>query len=166
VINLAASLLLTRWLGLIGPALGTLAANVTISLWWLPIQLRTVFGVSLRALFRAVAWPLVWGVPYAGALWWVGHVHKPWGWPGLIAEMGVAALAFLVVSGVAILSPTDRALWRLRLVGMAALVRGRAARMSAPPSTVNGNDSAVITPAGLAAQPGGPNHDDDDDASR
>jgi O-antigen/teichoic acid export membrane protein len=166
VINLAASLLLTRWLGLIGPALGTLAANVTISLWWLPIQLRAVFGVSLRALFRAVAWPLVWGVPYAGALWWVGHVHKPWGWPGLIAEMGVAALAFLVVSGIAILSPTDRALWRLRLLSMAALMRGRAAGASAPPAIGEGNESAAITPVHLAAQPGDTNPNDDDNPSR
>jgi O-antigen/teichoic acid export membrane protein len=128
VINLVASLLLTWQLGLVGPVLGTLVANATISLWWLPILLRTVFGVSLRALFRAVAWPLVWGVPYAGALWWVSHAHQPWGWTGLIAEMGVAALGFLVVSGLVILSPTDRTLWRLRLRDMWAMLSRKAGR--------------------------------------
>ena len=125
VINLAASLFLTRRLGLVGPVLGTLVANVTISLWWLPLLLRSVFGISLRALFRAVAWPLMWGVPYAGMLWWVAHVHQPWGWLGLLAEMGLAALGFLVVSGIVILSPTDRALWRLRLLGLLQFMRRR-----------------------------------------
>jgi O-antigen/teichoic acid export membrane protein len=126
VINLVASLLLTRQLGIIGPSLGTLLANITISLWWLPILLREAFGVSLRALFRAVVWPLVWGVPYAGALWWVAHVHPPLGWLGLLTEMGLAAGGFLVVSSIAILSPTDRALWRLRLVSLLQYVRSGA----------------------------------------
>lgn len=116
-INLAASLVLTWRLGLVGPALGTLVASLTISLWYLPLLLRRYFGISLRALGWAIAWPLVWGVPYALGLWWVAHVHRPRGWAGLIAEMGGAALGFLAVSAVLILSPTDRALWRLRWSG-------------------------------------------------
>jgi O-antigen/teichoic acid export membrane protein len=115
VVNLAASLFLTHQIGLAGPALGTLVANLTITLWWLPILIRRNFGVSLRALFWAVAWPLVWGTPYAAGLWWVAHSHHVWGWFGLAAEAGGAALAFLVLGGFVILSPAERALWRVRL---------------------------------------------------
>jgi hypothetical protein len=89
-----------------------------ISLWWLPIRLRQDFGISLRTLFWAVAWPLVWSAPYAVGLWWLAHSHKVWGWVGLAAETGTAALGFLVLSGLVILSPTDRALWRHRLSGL------------------------------------------------
>jgi O-antigen/teichoic acid export membrane protein len=161
VINLAASLFLTRRLGLVGPVLGTLVANVAISLWWLPILLRVVFGVSLRDLFGAVAWPLVWGVPYAGALWLVAHTHEPRGWAGLLAEMGLASLGFLVLSVTAILSPTDRTLWRLRLLGLLPFMRGDLGRGSSPPPAGKSNESAAAAPATLAAQPGGADHDND-----
>jgi O-antigen/teichoic acid export membrane protein len=115
VVNLAASLILTHQVGLVGPALGTLVANLTVTLWWLPILICRSFGISLRALFRAVAWPLVWGVPYAAGLWWVAHSHHVWGWFGLAAEAGGAAVLFLLLGGLVILTPAERALWRVRL---------------------------------------------------
>jgi O-antigen/teichoic acid export membrane protein len=125
VVNLVASLVLTWRLGVVGPALGTLVANLTISIWWLPALLRRVFGIAPRTLIGAVAWPLAWGLPYAAGLWWAAHVHQPWGWFGLLAEMGGAALAFLVLSSLVILSPTDRALWRMRLLGLLQLWENR-----------------------------------------
>jgi hypothetical protein len=54
-------------------------------------------------------------MPYAVALWWIAHSHRVWGWFGLAAEAGGAALAFLVLGGLVILSPAERALWRVRL---------------------------------------------------
>jgi O-antigen/teichoic acid export membrane protein len=122
VVNLAASLLFTWQLGLVGPVLGTLVANLAVYFWCLPVLLRRSFGIPLRALAGAVAWPLLWGVPFAAGLWWWAHAHRPWGWMGLAAEMGASALGFLALGSVVILSPTDRALWRLRL---ATLVRLR-----------------------------------------
>jgi O-antigen/teichoic acid export membrane protein len=97
VVNLAASLILTHQMGLVGPALGTLVANLTVNLWWLPILICRSFRISMRALFQAVAWPLVWGVPYALGLWWIAHSHHVWGWIGLAAEAGGAAVAFLIL---------------------------------------------------------------------
>jgi len=124
-INLAASLFLTWRLGLVdpvlgiaGPVLGTLVANLAVNLWYLPILLRRSFSISLSAMVMGVAWPLAWGLPYAAGLWWLAHAHRPWGWPGLIAEMSGAALGFLILSSVVILSATDRALWRARLAGL------------------------------------------------
>jgi O-antigen/teichoic acid export membrane protein len=115
VVNLAASLILTHQVGLVGPALGTLVANLTVTLWWLPILICRSFGISLRALFQAVAWPLAWGMPYAAGLWWVARSHHVWGWLGLAAEAGGAAVLFLVLGGLVILSPAERALWRVRM---------------------------------------------------
>jgi O-antigen/teichoic acid export membrane protein len=148
VINLAASLFLTWRLGLVGPVLGTLVANLTISIWWLPLLMRRVFGIAPSTLIWAVVWPLVWGVPYALGLWWIAHVHQPWGWVGLFAEMGIAALAFLVLSSVAILSPTDRALWRLRLVGLLRLWKNRSSRRSRHRSGQDALDHAEDAEAG------------------
>jgi O-antigen/teichoic acid export membrane protein len=148
-VNLAASLLLTWRLGLVGPVLGTLVANLTISLWWLPLLVRRDFGVSLRSLFGAVARPLAWGLPFGAALGWAAVSHRPWGWPGLAAEMGGAALGFLAFSYAVILSPTDRALWRLRLEG---LLRPRKA--GAPP--VPRADDVAPPVVTVMARPGDP----------
>lgn len=151
-VNLVASLLLTWQLGLVGPVLGTLVANLAISLWWLPLLVRQEFGVPLRSLFWAVVRPLAWGLPFGVVLWLAARSHRPWGWPGLAAEMGGAALGFLAFGYAVILSPTDRALWRARLEGMLrSLGRGQAGDSPAPP----GGDG--ISPgdamAGLAAWP-------------
>jgi O-antigen/teichoic acid export membrane protein len=113
-VNLTASLLLTRELGLVGPLLGTTVALVTVSLWCLPLLLHEVFGIVVAELVRAVVVPLAWGLPYIALLWWVARAHQPWGWLGLAAEMGLAALGFLVLSAAAILGPDDRARWCLR----------------------------------------------------
>jgi O-antigen/teichoic acid export membrane protein len=118
VINLTASILLTRWLGMIGPLLGTTVAFLAVNLWCLPLLLRRVFGVALTKLAQALAVPLAWGLPYTALLWWWAHAHKPWGWVGLAAEMTLAALGFLALSAGVILSPTDRSLWRLRWAGL------------------------------------------------
>jgi O-antigen/teichoic acid export membrane protein len=118
VVNLTASILFTHWLGLVGPVLGTLVATVAVNLWWYPFLLRTEFGISVRALLWTVAWPLAWGLPYAAGLWWLAHSHRVWGWFGLAAETGSAALGFLILGSLVILSPAERALWHQRLAGL------------------------------------------------
>jgi O-antigen/teichoic acid export membrane protein len=161
VVNLIASLTLTRGLGLVGPVLGTLTANLAISVWWLPLLLRRDFGVSLRVLFWAVAWPLVWGLPYAVGLWWLAHSHRVWGWFGLAAEMSGAALVFLVLSGVFILSPAERALWRHRL---ASFLPQRSRPGDPPRSLAGAGNEPPREPVPLVVQPGG--NDLDGHASR
>lgn len=114
-VNLMASVALTRRFGLVGPLLGTTTAYLAVNCWCFPLLMRRVFGLSPRALARAVAVPAAWGVPYVAGLWALTRVHRPRGWAGLAAEMSAAALGFLALGAVAILSPTDRDLWRRRL---------------------------------------------------
>ena len=115
-LNLAASVVLAHRVGIVGPPLGTTLALAAITLPSLPWQLRQTFGTPAGALVRAVAVPLAWGAAYAAGLRWVTLHHRPAGWLGLAAEMGLAAMAALAVAGVAEwLDPESRALWRVRL---------------------------------------------------
>jgi O-antigen/teichoic acid export membrane protein len=120
-VNLAASIALTRRLGLLGPLLGTTVALLAVHLWWVPLRLRRAFGTPLRPLAWALAAPLAAGLPYGLGLWWLAHAHRPAGWPGLAAEMAAAALGFLALSALPVLlDPAGRALWRVRLAGLKA----------------------------------------------
>lgn len=118
VLNLAASLYFTHRFGLVGPLLGTTLAFSTLNLPFLPWHLRRTFGTSPSLLAKAVFIPLAWGVPYLSGLWIITSSHRPWGWLGLMAEMGVAAAGFLALALVAIFGPEERAVWIDRLQGM------------------------------------------------
>jgi O-antigen/teichoic acid export membrane protein len=114
-VNVIFSIVLTRWLGLIGPLLGTLMSLALCTIWCLPLLLRRTFHLPLRALFKAVAQPLAWGLPYGALLWWLAGQHDPWGWIGLAAEMAGAAFLFLAIAWVAVFTADERAAWILRL---------------------------------------------------
>ncbi|MDR3638166.1 MAG: polysaccharide biosynthesis C-terminal domain-containing protein [Isosphaeraceae bacterium] len=115
VVNLLASVALSRALGPVGPLLGTTVATLAVSGWYLPWQLARVFGTPISGLVKALAVPLAWGLPYAYLLRLFAVAHPPRGWAGLIVAMGLGALVFLTFSICAILGPADRALWRARL---------------------------------------------------
>jgi O-antigen/teichoic acid export membrane protein len=116
VINLAASLMLTRRLGLAGPLLGTTFASLVVGTWALPWLLKRTYGVSVWALLQATALPFCWGLLYTVGLWWVARCYPPPGWLALAIEMGLAALGFLIFGGAAVLAhPEKRALWQIRL---------------------------------------------------
>ena len=117
-LNMALSIGLTATLGLIGPLLGSLIAILTVNLSTMLTRLRQDFGVSIRALLRAVIVPAALGLPYAMALRWASQAYPPRGWLGLAAAMGLSAAAFLLLAGRFLLSPTDRDLWRDRLRNM------------------------------------------------
>ena len=115
-VNLAASLVLTRRFGLVGPLLGTTFASVAVGSWALPWLLRGTFGVSVVSLVRATLPPLVWGLLYSAGLWWAARRYPPSGWVSLVVEMGLAVGGFLFVGGAIVLAgPEGRSLWRLRL---------------------------------------------------
>ncbi len=116
-VNLLVSLVLTRFVGIVGPLLGTTVSYAAISLWYLPRALQRTFGVSAAELAKAAARPAVWGALYALALWWLAQRHHPYGWLGLAVEMSLAALVFLAVSARWFLTAEERTLWLARLRG-------------------------------------------------
>ena len=155
-INLAASVALTRSLGVVGPLLGTTIAYLSIQAWVLPLLLRRTFGTPLGPLLRAVALPLAWGLPYAAALSWLARSHPPRGWPGLAAAMALAALGFLAFAALALLGPDDRALSRARLAALrppaADAGRGAVSPRAHPPIRLRrvGGPSPAVAARGSA----------------
>jgi O-antigen/teichoic acid export membrane protein len=117
-INVSASLVLTWRFGLIGPLLGTLIGFISVSAWHLPRLLHKVFGTSQRQLARAVLFPVLLGIPYAGALWWISRTLPPTGWFALGGQMAVAALAYLAVWWVTMMDPREREQVERRVAGM------------------------------------------------
>lgn len=117
-INVAASLLLTRALGPVGPLLGTLVAYLSVQAWCLPARLSECFGVPARQLAWAALAPVLVGVPYAALLWWLARAWPAPGWISLAAEAGASALLALAFGAAVLLDETDRAIWRARLAGM------------------------------------------------
>jgi O-antigen/teichoic acid export membrane protein len=115
VVNLTASVLLTRAIGLVGPLLGTTVAVLPVILWVLPARLHSDFGTPRGALARAVIGPLVWGVASAAGLWYLARWHAPTTYPGLALGMGLSALASLAVSVAVVVTPEERRQWRQRL---------------------------------------------------
>jgi O-antigen/teichoic acid export membrane protein len=114
-VNLAASVLLTRRLGLVGPLLGTTVAVVPVAAWFLPARLRSDFGTPLGPLAWAVAGPLIWGAASAPVLWLLARWHAPTTYPGLALGMGCSGLVSLALGAALLLTPDERRHWRQRL---------------------------------------------------
>jgi len=117
IINLIASIGFTRWLGLPGPLLGTLT-GLSISICWMPLLLKGVFGTPIKLLLWAFIKPLGLGIPYAIAMGWISRSHQPWGWIGLGAEMAIAALLYLGLAWFIVLESRERDLWYGRIKPM------------------------------------------------
>lgn len=129
-INLAASVLLARLVGVAGPLLGTTVTMLGFGLWVNAGLLRRVFGVPVRSQVRSVAVPLAWGLPYTAAWWWLAASQERVGWLGLAWQMGLAAAGFLALAAAVVLTPAERGTWRGRIA--AILGRARDARRRAP----------------------------------
>jgi O-antigen/teichoic acid export membrane protein len=124
VLNIATSVVMTRWLGLPGPLIGSTVAFVGVGLWAMPWLLHTTFGTSPGALAKALGIPLAAGVVAAWGLLTLVQSHPPAGWSELTAGMSLSALAMLALSVALLLTPEDRALWRLRLAGLLGVTLG------------------------------------------
>ncbi|HEY7328468.1 MAG TPA: lipopolysaccharide biosynthesis protein [Gemmataceae bacterium] len=107
-INLAASVILVRPLGIAGPLVGTLAAALCTYVWYLPLVLKRVFETKLGPLMCAILVPVLLGLPYVAGLWWIAHNHEPEGWMGLAVEMGSAILLYLALAWWVVLNREKR----------------------------------------------------------
>jgi O-antigen/teichoic acid export membrane protein len=117
VVNVTVSVLSTLAFGPVGPLLGTLVTYLSVSLWWLPLLLRREFQTELRTLFKAVAQPLLIGLPYGVGVWLVASSHQPVGWLGLGAELATCSLVYLLLWWRVGFSSEERHLWFARLRG-------------------------------------------------
>jgi O-antigen/teichoic acid export membrane protein len=113
-VNVIVSLAATERLGLVGPLMGTLVANVGVSLWWLPILLRDCFDTPLRPLAGAVLRPLCVAAPYAVALQALACAYPPPGWLSLAGALSGSALAYLSLAWFLVFDPRERCAWRER----------------------------------------------------
>jgi len=114
-INLTLSIILTERLGSLGPVLGTFVSFMAVSVWYLPLLLRRLFGTSLKELIGAIAAPLELGLPYAAIVWWVAEVHEAGGLLKTASEIGVAALLYLASWWLVVLKRPERAGWSERI---------------------------------------------------
>jgi len=115
VVNVTVSIFGTFVFRLVGPLLGTLTGFLVLNSWALPRVLQQVFGLSPSTLWRAALAPLPWGLSYAGILWLLARTHVPWGWLGLVLEMGSAGLVGLFLWWTLTLDEDARTQWRYRL---------------------------------------------------
>jgi hypothetical protein len=123
LVNVAASVTLTFWVGLPGPLLGTLVAFLAVNIWFLPLQLRSVFGTSIRALMTATARPLALGLAHGAVFWWIARSQASIGWVGLVLQTGAAFVSYLALAWILLIDAADRKRWRLRLTGILARKR-------------------------------------------
>ena len=115
VFNFGASVLLTRIAGPVGPLIGTSVGFVAVTVWFIPWQLHKTFGISARQLVAAVAKPVTLGIPYVVALSLFERSHVPSGWFELGSEMLAAALVYLGLAWLLLLTPSDRQEWSNRI---------------------------------------------------
>lgn len=117
ILKLALIVPLTRWLGLAGLPLATAAGYLCTDAWFCPwVVCRDYAGGGRRivaGLIRAVAV----GGAWAAVCYLVGtrtSLVRP-GWAGLIAEVAALEICGAVLAWTALLSASDRAVWRARV---------------------------------------------------
>ncbi len=118
LVNVLASVLLTRSLGVVGPLLGTTAGFLAVTGWSLPRLLEAKIGVSARRVVAASLRPWIYGLPYAAALWTASHAQERLGWTRLVLETSAGSLGFMVIAFCFVLSPSARSDWRERLLSI------------------------------------------------
>jgi O-antigen/teichoic acid export membrane protein len=111
VLNVGFSVLLTYRYGIAGPVAGTTLALVTVSLWVLPVLLRSRFDIPVHQLIMAMLHPLLLAVPCALGLLWISHVRMPHGWLGSLIAIGLAGLAYLALAFWLVLPRMERRFW-------------------------------------------------------
>jgi O-antigen/teichoic acid export membrane protein len=113
-INILLSVACTHYFGIVGPLLGTFISFITISLWQLPLIMRSVFGISIRSLFTAIVQPLLVGIPYAACVWVLAKNNLNWGWIGLAIGMGFTLMGYIVLAWCLVLDLTEQEAWIAR----------------------------------------------------
>jgi O-antigen/teichoic acid export membrane protein len=121
-LNLVLSVTFTFAFGLAGPLLGTTAAFLAVSVWYMPMLMSEMFGVPASSLIYSVGAPVALALPYAAATGWLVRSYGATGWIGIAYQMSAAAVIYLLLAWLMVFYPDERAslISRLRLVVRAA----------------------------------------------
>jgi O-antigen/teichoic acid export membrane protein len=114
-LNVVISIVATKYIGIEGPLLGTLAGFVMVSSWGFSRLLSREMGISPRRLWTAAGGQLCWGFPYLALLWFLSHAVQRFN----LIPLGVAASS-AVLCGFAMwwwfgVTPRARTVWRNRV---------------------------------------------------
>ena len=115
VLNVVVSIAATKYIGLEGPLIGTIAGFLVVSSWGFARLLSREMGVSASGLWNSAAMQLWWGLPYFGALWIISHSI---GSLNLVPASAMASLSILGGFGLWWsfgLTSSARTHWRSRL---------------------------------------------------
>jgi O-antigen/teichoic acid export membrane protein len=115
-INLAASVLCTVKLGLIGPLIGSLVAYFGCILWWYPGIIRSAYGISALALYAPVIGPVVLAAAVGVPAWWITRGTQDLAWYDLGARMAGLGVAYLLLAWPLVLNGHVRSLLVQRLI--------------------------------------------------
>jgi hypothetical protein len=111
IVNICVSVAATKWLGIVGPLLGTATAFLLVDSWGMPTVIRQIFGVRRADLYRSVLRPFAWGAPYAYSVYLAVAIVDPTSW----LAIATAAAASVTVGGLLWwfvgLKHADRQLW-------------------------------------------------------
>jgi O-antigen/teichoic acid export membrane protein len=121
-LNLVLSIAFTFAFGLAGPLLGTAAAFLAVSVWYMPKLMSEMFEVPASSLAFSVGAPLALAIPYAAVVDWLVRSYGATGWFGIAYQMSAAAAFYLLLAWLIVFYPDERAslISRFRLVVRAA----------------------------------------------
>ena len=113
--NVAVSIAATLAFGLAGPSIGTTAGNLLVQSWMFPKVMQEVFGIQGSALWTSALRQLVWGLPYAIAVWLLAHAYAPAGWLSLMLSAGISAGGGIALWCLFGMTTSDREFWLRRM---------------------------------------------------
>jgi len=140
-VNLLASILGTKFLGLAGPAIGT-TVMLSLTCVWIPLLLRRDLQIPLGSLCAALVIPVALATLCGVAvLILVPTWTRAPGWITLAFRMLVTAAGFLLLAWSLVLDRSERTMWIQRLRGFlprsAPQLEGASPAATAPPGAIN-----------------------------
>jgi O-antigen/teichoic acid export membrane protein len=97
IANLALSIILIQWIGIIGVAIGSALPLAATSLFFLPRHLCRILDVPLLGFLReAFVYPLLLNAPFWAVLYLVNRYVQPQRWTELVATLGSSGVVYAV----------------------------------------------------------------------
>jgi O-antigen/teichoic acid export membrane protein len=115
IVNLTASILATKYLGIAGPLIGTLTAQITVGLWAYPLRIHRDFQISLPQTYWIIFRPVIMVLPIAAVMWYIAHQLNPTHWLTLIPAIAACEGVFILFMWFIVFAKSERAFWQSRI---------------------------------------------------